>query len=119
VTYRSFVRRQKISIALLLILLLPAVLRAQATPPPLSSYNWAVDAAPNLVSHPPPLAAIRAFMVKIMGRDDERESDVCEFRFVNLRRSGNLSLIVTLADSGRGGCCCRRCKTDPRSPIEN
>jgi hypothetical protein len=70
----------------------------------MSSYNWAVRASPNLVDHPPPVAAIRAFMVKVNGSDRGSDSNVCSFRFADLRHAENLSLIVSLDDGGRGGC---------------
>jgi hypothetical protein len=86
-----------------LFLLIPGALRADV-PPPLSSYNWAVTASPNLATHPPPVDAIRKFMEQLEyhGRSNS-ETQVCSFRFVDLRHSGNLSLVVSL-DDGRGTC---------------
>jgi len=43
-------------------------------------------------------------MVKVNGDDRGGDSDVCEFRFADLRHSGNLTLIVTLNGGARGGC---------------
>ncbi len=43
-------------------------------------------------------------MVKVKGHDDGWESNVCSFRFANLRRDQNLTLVVSLNDGGRGGC---------------
>src|ERR1700733_5361032 len=86
-----------------LFLLIPGALCADV-PPPLSSYNWAVIASPNLATHPPPVDAIRKFMEQLEyhGRSNS-ETQVCSFRFVDLRHSGNLSLVVSL-DDGRGTC---------------
>ncbi len=89
----------------LFILLLPATLRAEATPRPLESYNWAVNASPNLATNPPPEEAVRKFMEQ---REDDgesnRETSVCSFRFADLRHAENLSLLVTRYDGGHGGC---------------
>ena len=87
-----------------LFLLISNALRAD-TLPSLSSYDWAVTASPNLATHPPPVEAVRKFMEKLEyhGRSNS-ETQVCSFRFVDLRHSGNLSLVVSLDDGGRGGC---------------
>jgi len=65
----------------------PLQVRADSAPaPPLSSYDWSVEAPHSLATNPPPVAAVRAFMVKAQGHDDGYQSDVCSFRFANLRR---------------------------------
>jgi hypothetical protein len=88
-----------------LILLVPVTLRAGATARPLPLYDWAVNASPNLATMPPPEAAVRQFMEQ---RHDNGESNVetriCSFRFVNLRKAENLTLLVTRWDGPRGGC---------------
>src|SRR5258708_557453 len=85
----------------LLILLLPLTLLAESKPPPLSSYNWAVNASPNLATNPPPEEAVRNFMVQ----KDSGETGVCSFRFADLRHAKNLSLLVVLNGNGfHGGC---------------
>jgi hypothetical protein len=89
----------------LLILLLPAMLRGEATPRPLSSYNWAVNASPNLANMPPPEEAVRKFMEQKHDNGESNiETRVCSFRFVDLRHAENLSLLVTRWDGPRGGC---------------
>jgi len=44
-----------------LFLLTPDALRADSVPP-LSSYNWAVNASPNLTTQPPPVEAVQNFV---------------------------------------------------------
>ena len=90
----------------LLILLLPATLHAKAALRPLSSYNWAVNASPNLATKPPPKAAVRKLMEELesdFGEDND-QTRICSFRFVDLGHDGNLTLLVSRYDGGRGGC---------------
>jgi hypothetical protein len=96
--------RKLITLFMPLILLMPATLRAGSTPP-LSSYNWAVDASPNLANKPPPEEVVRKFMEqKLENGESNVGTRVCSFRFVDLRRAGNLTLLVTRWDGPRGGC---------------
>jgi hypothetical protein len=94
--------RNAIKLFTLLILLLPATVRAESTPTPaLPSYNWAVKASPNLATHPPPVEAVRDFMEQTSGSSGV---PVCSFRFADLRHEENLTLLLTLWDGGHGGC---------------
>jgi hypothetical protein len=59
-----------------------------------------VNGARNLASNPPSLDAVQDFYDRANG-DEEAWVKVCEFRFADLRNSGNLSLIVTVNPEGR------------------
>ena len=88
-----------------LILLVPLTLWAGATARPLSSYDWAVNASPNLATLPPPEAAVRKFMEQRHNNGESNvETRICSFRFVDLRHAQNLTLLVTRWDGPRGGC---------------
>jgi hypothetical protein len=67
----------------------------------LVSYDWSVKRAHSLASSPPSGEAVQAFVNAAFGIDASR---VCEFRFANLRNSGNLSLVVSVDAGGTGGC---------------
>ena len=90
----------------LLILLLPLTLLAKTTQRPLSSYNWAANASPNLATKPPPKAAVRRLMEQLDSDSGEAnyQTRICSFRFVDLGHDGNLTLLVSRYDGGRGGC---------------
>ena len=99
----SFTRNLSILVALL-ILALPATSRAKTAPRPLSSHNWSVNASPNLATKPPPKAAVRRLMDQLEPDEDNYETQICSFRFVDLGHDGNLTLLVSRYDGGRGGC---------------
>lgn len=101
----SFTRNLSVLVALL-ILALPATSRAKTAPRPLSSYNWSVNASPNLATKPPPKAAVRRLMEQLEPDYGEAndETRICSFRFVDLGHDGNLTLLVSRYDGGRGGC---------------
>ncbi|HLW69963.1 MAG TPA: HEAT repeat domain-containing protein [Candidatus Binataceae bacterium] len=86
-------------------LLTPTLLFAQTTPtptpvPPLSSYNWAISASPNLAANPPPLAVVTTFIQNV---DGFQADNLCAFKFVPLNPStGNLTLLANPGDLG--GC---------------
>jgi HEAT repeat protein len=90
----------------LLILALPATSQAKDTPRPLSSYNWSANASPNLATKPPPKAAVRKLMEQLESDYGEAndQTRICSFRFVDLGHDGNLTLLVSRYDGGRGGC---------------
>jgi hypothetical protein len=90
----------------LLILLLPLTLLAKTVPLPLSSYNWAAKASPSLAAKPPPKAAVRRLMEQLDSDNGEAnyQTRICSFRFVDLGHDGNLTLLVSRYDGGRGGC---------------
>jgi hypothetical protein len=78
---------------------------ATAQPSNLASADWSLNSARNLASKPPPPADVQAFEHAAFGAANELGGDkVCEFRFADLRGSGNLSLIVTVNGGGTGGC---------------
>jgi hypothetical protein len=75
-----------------------------AAQPALVSADWSVNAAHSLASNPPSLDAVEDFTGRAIGESEENPPvDVCEFRFADLRNSGNLSLIVSVS-TGRFGC---------------
>ncbi|MGC1342361.1 MAG: hypothetical protein WA854_08545, partial [Candidatus Binataceae bacterium] len=45
--------------------------RAAAAAPDLASYDWSVNAKPNLATKPPPEEAIRAFLAKLYANDPD------------------------------------------------
>ena len=95
-----------VALVALLVMVMPAILRASDTPLPMSSYNWAVKASPNLAAKPPPKAEIRKLMEQEdsdYGEDND-QTELCSFKFVDLGHDGNLTLLVTRYDGGRGGC---------------
>src|SRR5271163_2561762 len=74
----------------------------RAVQPDLASADWSVNGAHNLASNPPSLRAVEDFTGRAIGESEENPPvDVCEFRFADLRSSGDLSLIVSV-DPGRG-----------------
>ncbi len=64
--------------------------------------DWSVNAAHSLASDPPSLDAVQDFYDRAMG-DEAPMVHVCEFRFANMRASGNLSLVVSV-EPGNWGC---------------
>lgn len=73
---------------------------AGGAPPSLASADWSVNATHNLASNPPSLDAVQDFYDRAFGIE-EPFVKVCEFRFADLRNSGNLSLIMTVNPEGR------------------
>jgi len=88
------------------ILLISATVRANAAARPLSSYDWSVKASPNLATKPPPKTSVRKFMEEIDSDEGENneQTRICSFRFVDLDHGANLTLLVTRYDGGHGGC---------------
>jgi len=79
--------------------------RAAAAAPDLASYDWSVNAKPNLATKPPPEEAVQSFVTKRYSRPDiGLEPSVISFAFADLRQSGTLSLVTPLAPGGPGGC---------------
>jgi hypothetical protein len=68
----------------------------------LSKADWSVKATHNLAANPPSLDAVQDFYDRATGVEMPLVK-VCEFRFADLRNSGNLSLIA-MADPGNGEC---------------
>src|SRR5271156_6149132 len=99
--------RRVVTIALCLACMLSTPLPGRAAsvqPGNLASADWSLDSARNLASNPPPLATVQAFEHAAFGAANEPGGDkVCEFRFADLRHTGNLSLIVTVDGGGTGG----------------
>src|SRR5271170_4525556 len=81
--------------------LFSASARAQAKaakPPALVSADWSVNSTHSLASNPPSADVVQTF-VNAAFRSGDFGPSVCAFRFVDLRHSGNLSL-VTVLNSG-------------------
>jgi len=79
---------------------MPIPARAGGAPPALASADWSVNGSHNLTSNPPSLDAVQDFYDRAFGAE-ESWVKVCEFRFADLRNSGNLSLILTADPGGR------------------
>src|SRR5271155_4023227 len=95
-----------IALVVLLVVAMPAILRASDSPLPLSSYIRAATASPTLAARPPPKADIRRLIEQEdsdWGEDNDG-TELCSFKFVDLGHDGNLTLLVTRHDGGRGGC---------------
>ncbi len=80
-------------------------------PQNLASYNWSVKASPNLATKSPSLNVIERFARSIersaLGESSLGESggtEVCSFRFANLRNDGIFSLVVGIGVTQRPGC---------------
>jgi hypothetical protein len=73
---------------------------ASATPTDLASADWSVKSAHNLAVKPPSDDVVKAFMAKLEGGPGP--NGICFARFVDLRHSGNLSLVVA---EGEGTSC--------------
>ncbi|MGA9724131.1 MAG: hypothetical protein WBQ86_16850 [Candidatus Binatus sp.] len=73
---------------------------AGGAPPAIEKADWSVNGARNLASNPPSLDAVQDFYDRAFGIE-EPFVKVCEFRFADLRNSGNLSLITTVNPEGR------------------
>jgi hypothetical protein len=96
--------RKKVSIALSVALYCTFASPLRAAQPALASADWSVNGAHNLASNPPSVDAVEDFTGRAIGEsEDNPPVDVCEFRFADLRSSGNLSLIVSVAP-GSWGC---------------
>lgn len=90
-----------ITLYLALSMSVPIPANAGAAPTAPRFADWSVNAAHNLASNPPSLDAVQDFYDGALGVSDEFASRVCEFRFADLRNSGNLSLITTVNPGGR------------------
>jgi len=66
----------------------------------LASADWSVKQAKNLNAEPNEV--VWKFMTNLPGRVDVGK--LCEFQFADLRRSGELSLIVSYDAGGMGDC---------------
>jgi hypothetical protein len=72
-----------------------------APKPDLASSDWTVKSAHSLASNPPAANIVQAFVNSAFGNDF---GQLCQFRFADLRHSGNLSLVVVIDSGGTGGC---------------
>ncbi len=77
----------------------------------LASYDWSVNASPNLATNPPSLKVVERFTRSIehsaIGESFLGESggtEVCSFSFANLRNDGFFSLVVGIGVTQRPGC---------------
>jgi hypothetical protein len=66
-----------------------------------ASSDWSVSSAHSLASNPPLTDVVQGFVNCAFGGDG---GHVCQFRFADLRHSGNLSLITVIDAGGKGGC---------------
>jgi len=95
-----------IALVAILVVLISTTLLASDTPLAISSYNWAVKASPNLAAKPPPKADVRKLIEQEdsdWGEDNDG-TEICSFKFVDLGHDGNLTLLASRHDGGRGGC---------------
>lgn len=75
--------------------------RAAANPPALATDDWSVNSRHNLAMNPPSSDRVCGFMDTAYGGFI---GHVCDFRFADLRHSGNLSLIVSNDGGGTADC---------------
>lgn len=80
--------------------------QAAAAEPALASYDWSANSAHSLASNPPSATSVQAFIYAASagGAVDPSAINVCDFRFADLHRSGNLSLVVSMQGGGTGDC---------------
>jgi len=97
-------------LAMILQVLIQAVWVASSAPPSagaasegatLASRDWSVNASPSLIKSPPSIDAVNQFTQQLMGDGTEASAGVNTFAFKDLRKTGNLSLLVTFR-TGRG-----------------
>lgn len=77
----------------------------------LGSYDWSVDASPNLANKPPSRKIVEDFIDSLQPADSgdvalEKEAGVyvCSFRFADLRHDGSLSLVFGIGIKDRPSC---------------
>jgi hypothetical protein len=105
--FRQILMLLKISAAKYLLVLplcfLPvrAQARVAANPPALATDDWSVNSRHNLAMNPPSSDRVCGFMDTAYGGFI---GHVCDFRFADLRHSGNLSLIVSNDGGGTADC---------------
>lgn len=75
--------------------------QTSAAKPNLATADWSVKSAHNLASNSPPADAVWAF---VSGPFRNGFGHVCDFRFADLRHSGNLSLVVVIDVGATAGC---------------
>ncbi|MBF6561103.1 MAG: hypothetical protein IVW56_12495 [Candidatus Binataceae bacterium] len=81
-----------------------AFAQTPAPPPDLASADWSVGAPHSLAKDPPANEAVWNFMIHFWGDAWIEQGKLCSFQFVDLRHSGELSL-VTIYDWDGGGNC--------------
>ena len=87
-----------------LLLALPVATAAKTPKPDLSQADWSVHAPHNLVDNPPSKDAVRTFIGHLPGSFADLGGKLCDFRFVDLRHSGTLSLVVSDDAGGTSDC---------------
>lgn len=82
-----------------------------ASPQNLASSDWSIKASPNLATNPPSLKVIERFTRSIENSafgesflGDRGGTEICSFKFANLRNDGLLSLVVGIGVTERPGC---------------
>jgi hypothetical protein len=80
-------------------------------PQNLAAYNWAVNASPNLATNAPSARVIESFTRFVehsaLGESflgDKGGTEICSYRFANLRNDGFFSLVVGIGLKQRPGC---------------
>jgi hypothetical protein len=85
------------------LLALPIALEAKTPLQDLNRADWSVNAPHNLAHNPPTKEAVWSFIDHLPGRLPDL-GKLCDFRFVDLRRQGTLSLVVTDDTGGTVDC---------------
>ena len=87
-----------------LIFVAPLGAQAAAATPDLASYDWSVSAKPNLATKPPPKEVVQSFVTKTFMDPGITfvKYPVDSFAFADLRQSGTLSLVASIAGGTRG-----------------
>jgi hypothetical protein len=83
-------------------LAMPIATAARTSQGDLRKADWSVKAPHNLAKNPPANDAVWKFIGLVPGRPDLGK--LCDFRFVDLRRSGTLSLVVNYDGGGESNC---------------
>jgi len=88
---------------LFIVILLMTSFGAAAPQEDLGQVNWSVNAPHNPADNPPSSDQVWKFMNDV--RIETSGSKLCSFRFVNLRRSGELSLVAVYGGNNTGPDC--------------
>lgn len=82
---------------------LPIVTEAAGSDEDLTKADWSVNAPHNLADNPPSKDAVWSFIGRVPGRFSDG-GKLCDFRFVDLRHRGTLSLVVSDDAGGISDC---------------
>jgi ferredoxin len=83
---------------------LPVATGAKTVQPDLGRADWSANAPNSLADNPPSKEAVWSFIGQRLGSFADLGGKLCDFRFVDLRRRGTLSLVVVDDAGGTADC---------------